>query len=60
MINAVDDGGNGEIEMDEFLQLMNDQMQKQELDEELIAAFKFFGANSVDDEVDFETLNRAL
>ena len=52
MIAAVDEpGGDGEIQLPEFLQLMADQMAQQEQDEELIAAFKIFGAESIEDEI---------
>ncbi len=60
MIAAVDEGGDGEIQLPEFLQLMADQMMQQEQDEELIAAFKVFGATSADDVISVETLHRAL
>ena len=40
----VDSSGDGEIEYDEFLQLMTDEMREKMTDEELIEAFKFFGA----------------
>ena len=60
MIAAVDEGGDGEIQLPEFLQLMADQMGQQEEDEELIAAFKRFGVNSVDDVITLETLKATL
>ena len=54
MIAAVDEGGDGEIQLPEFLQLMADQMHQQEQDEELIAAFKLFGAENVKDVIKFD------
>ena len=60
MIAAVDEGGDGEIQLPEFLQLMADQMMAQEQDEELIAAFKIFGAESIEDEIDIGRLKIAL
>ena len=60
MIAAVDDGGDGEIQLPEFLQLMADQMSAQEQDEELIAAFKVFGASGPDDVIGYEGLAQAL
>ena len=60
MIEEVDEGGDGEIGLEEFLVLMAEQMQQQEQDEELIAAFKVFGAKSSDDIISFETLEGAL
>ena len=60
MIAAVDDGGDGEIQLPEFLQLMADQMSAQEQDEELIAAFKIFGASGPDDIISLEGLSNAL
>ena len=60
MIAAVDEGGDGEIQLPEFLQLMADQMQAQEQDEELIAAFKIFGAESIEDEITMDQLKVAL
>ena len=60
MIEAVDDGGDGEIELPEFLQLMSDHMLQQEPDEELIAAFKFFGVEDVDDQISIEKLSEVL
>ena len=56
MIAAVDEGGDGEIQLPEFLQLMADQMHQQEQDEELIAAFKLFGAENVKDVIKFDQL----
>ena len=56
MIAAVDVDGAGEIDIDEFLQLMAVQMQQQEQDEELIAAFKLFGAQDVKDVITLESL----
>ena len=60
MIAAVDEGGDGEIQLPEFLQLMADQMHQQEQDEELIAAFKLFGAENVKDVIKFDQLQAAL
>ena len=60
MIAAVDDGEDGEIGLSEFLQLMAEQMQSTPQDEELIAAFKLFGANSSEDVISFEKLKDTL
>ena len=60
MIAAVDEGGDGEIQLPEFLQLMADQMQGQKQDEELIAAFKYFGADSEKEVITFERLQAVL
>ena len=60
MIAAVDEGGDGEIGMDEFLQLMADQMMAQEQDEELIAAFKLFGADDINGQITLENLEAAI
>ena len=51
----MEDGG-GEIDEDEFLTLMREQMKDTQQDEELIAAFKFFGAKDENDTITFETL----
>ena len=53
MIAAVDEGKDGEIGLSEFLQLMAEQMQSKKQEEELIAAFKMFGANSSEDVISF-------
>ena len=60
MIQAVDEGGDGEIQLPEFLQLMADQMMAQEQDEELIAAFKRFGPSDVKDVITLESLATAI
>ena len=60
MIDSVDKDGGGEIELPEFLDLMAEQMQQQEQDEELIAAFKLFGAKSAEDVISYETLEESL
>ena len=60
MIDSVDKDGGGEIELPEFLDLMAEQMQQQEQDEELIAAFKLFGAKSAEDVISYDTLEESL
>ena len=60
LIADVDVDGGGEIDEDEFLALMNEQMKDTQQDEELIAAFKFFGAENENDSITFETLRNAL
>jgi len=46
MIREVDLDGEGEIDYQEFLNLMAREMQEKMIDEELIEAFKSFGANN--------------
>ena len=60
LIADVDKDGGGEIDEDEFLTLMKEQMKDQQQDEELIAAFKFFGAQDEHDKISFETMKEAL
>ena len=60
MIEAIDDGGDGEIGMDEFLKLMADQMMAQEQDEELVAAFKLFGAPDINGQISLQSLEDAI
>ena len=56
LIADVDQDGGGEIDEDEFLALMKEQMKDTQQDEELIAAFKLFGAKDHEDHINFETL----
>ena len=60
LIADVDVDGGGEIDEDEFLALMNEQMKDTQQDEELIAAFKFFGAENENDFITFDVLRNAL
>ena len=43
MIQKVDNDGTGQINYSEFLQLMAEEMEAQQLGEELIEAFRRFG-----------------
>ena len=45
-IARIDKSGDGEIQFNEFLELMSEEMKEQMHDEELIEAFKFFGAKN--------------
>ena len=56
MINEVDMDGGGEIGLEEFLVLMANKMQQAENDEELITAFKLFGAKDAEDVISLEKL----
>ena len=61
MIMEVDEkDGNGKIELPEFLELMRKKMVQEEPDEELIAAFKQFGAEDVESSVTIEKLRDVL
>ena len=51
MVNEVDQDGNGEIDFDEFCQLMVKKMNENEPEEELYAVFKQFDKND-DEKVD--------
>jgi calmodulin len=42
MIKEVDDDSDGEVDFDEFMQLMAKRMKEGEMDEELYEAFKTF------------------
>ena len=53
-IKKVDDSGDGEIEFEEFLNLMTNEMENSANDEELIEAFKFYGATSDRDSISKE------
>ena len=59
-IRKVDEDGTGEIEFDEFLKLMSDEMSNSANDEELIEAFKFYGATSDRDSISKEQLGAKL
>ena len=59
-IAKIDSSGDGEIGYDEFLQLMTEEMKEQMYDEELIEAFKFFGAKNDRDGFTKEQLKAAL
>ena len=59
-IAKIDSSGDGEIGYDEFLQLMTEEMKEQMYDEELIEAFKFFGAKNDTDGFTKEQLREAL
>ena len=59
-IKKVDDSGDGEIEFEEFLKLMTDEMGNSANDEELIEAFKFYGATSDRDSISKEQLGAKL
>ena len=59
-IKKVDEDQTGEIEFDEFLKLMSDEMSNSANDEELIEAFKFYGATSDRDSISKEQLGAKL
>ena len=59
-IAKIDSSGDGEIGYDEFLQLMTEEMKEQMYDEELIEAFKFFGAKIDRDGFTKDDLRAAL
>ena len=59
-IAEVDDDGAGELEWDEFLNLMTEEMRAKQTDEELIEAFKFFGPNNDQEGITKEQLMAVL
>ena len=59
-IAEVDDDGAGELEWDEFLNLMTEEMRAKQTDEELIEAFKYFGPNSDQEGITKEMLAAVL
>ena len=59
-INKIDLSGDGEIEYDEFLQLMTEEMKEKMTDEELIEAFKFFGPKNDRDGISKAQLKETL
>ena len=60
MMKPFDHSGDHEIQLPEFLELMALHMSAQEPDEELIAAFKVFGAKDENDTISFHRLEQAL
>ena len=54
MISDLDRNRSGSIEFEEFLKLMTDEMGNSANDEELIEAFKFYGATSDRDSISKE------
>ena len=59
-IAEVDDDGAGELEWDEFLNLMTEEMRAKQTDEELIEAFKYFGPNNDQEGITKEQLREVL
>ena len=59
-IAEVDDDGAGELEWDEFLNLMTEEMRAKQTDEELIEAFKYFGPNNDQEGITKEQLMAVL
>ena len=59
-IAEVDDDGAGELEWDEFLNLMTEEMRAKQTDEELIEAFKYFGPNNDQEGITREQLMAVL
>ena len=49
MIAEVDEDGSGEIDFDEFVQLMVKKMNESNCDDELVEAFKVFDKKGTDE-----------
>ena len=59
MVKEVDQDGNGEIDFDEFTQLMVRKMKESETEEELVEVFNEFDKDE-DDKVGFKDLKKVF
>ena len=60
IIASVDDGGDGQLELPEFLKLIGDQMQENEAEEDLVSLFKSFGAIDSNDVITVGNLDKSM
>ena len=60
MIASVDEGGDGAIQLPEFLNLVSEQMKTKKRDEVVVELFKSFGADDVGGVITVGMLDKAL